>query len=558
MSITDSYHPEYLQEMYNWVKYRYIMEGGDEFIDQYLKKFSGRESASNFRRRKEITPVTSFSKSAIVDVKNSIFQRMGDIQRIGGSKAYQEVIRGERGGVDRNRSSMNYFIGMDVLPELLFLGKIGVYVDMPVVARDLTIAEAANVNPYFYTYPCEDILNWNYDFNINNELVLTSLLLRERRYKLNEYGLPSELIDYYKLFKLYDDGVRVEEYSTNGELESSFNLELRRIPFVLFEIDQPLTKDIANHQIALMNLESSDIGYTLKANYPFYTEQQGMATSSHLKGPENNEDGSEIEVGGNMGRGYSKGLERPGFIHPSSEPLKASMEKQQHLKDDIRTLVNLALTNVASKFSSAESKEMDERGLESGLSAIGLVLEQGERELAYFFHQYEKDTNIPKIIYPTRYSLKTERERLEEVNSLSEQRDKVPSKKCQKIISKKMANILVGTDVNASELIDIYSEIDNAGYLSSTAKDIHGDIDKGLVSLETASRARGYNPKEVEQAKKDHAERIARIQAAQSNAGARGITDLQVDSDDSVKEKNSSQSPEFSDTGTKKTRGENK
>jgi hypothetical protein len=32
-------------------------------------------------------------------------------------------------------------------------------------------------------------------------------------------------------------------------------------------------EDIADYQIALMNLESSDINYMLKSNFPFYVEQ---------------------------------------------------------------------------------------------------------------------------------------------------------------------------------------------------------------------------------------------------------------------------------------------
>jgi hypothetical protein len=65
-----------------------------------------------------------------------------------------------------------------------------------------------------------------------------------------------------------------------------------------------------------------------------------------------------------------------------------------------------------------------------------------------------------------------------------------------------------------------------------------------LVSTATASEARGYDPQEVEQAKKDHADRLALIQAAQTPPGsalgangARGIADKAISPDESRAEK---------------------
>lgn len=40
--------------------------------------------------------------------------------------------------------------------------------------------------------------------------------------------------------------------------------------------------------------------------------------------------------------------DRPGFIHPSSEPLLASMKLQEKLEQDIRKLINLAVQSMSS------------------------------------------------------------------------------------------------------------------------------------------------------------------------------------------------------------------
>jgi hypothetical protein len=568
-------HPEYTLLQDEWEKYRYIMEGGDEFIDQYIKKFSDRETATDLTARKAITPSAAFARGAILDIKNSIFQRMSDIVRKGGSDEYQAAIKGLNGGVDQRGSSMNYFIGRKILQELLFLGKIGVYVDMPTIPNNPTLRETKSKVPYFYHYAAEDIINWDVSFQ-DNTMAFTQIFLRDHYYRTSVIGLPSDLTYRYRQLILTDNGVIVRFYDpdslvvdkssvdskfvSNGIINiknvpagttftpsEEYVLDLPKIPFVLFELEQPLTRDIANHQIALMNLESSDISYALKANYPFYTEQRSSMNGSYLKNEENSETGSEIEAGGTVGRAYAKGLDRPDFIHPSSEPMTASMEKQRNLKDDIRTLVNLSLTSIRSKFSSAESKELDERGLESGLSALGLILEQGERELAEIFSLYERTSNAATVLYPQKYSLKTDIQKLDEVGKLADQREKIPSKKCQKLISKKMASILIGTDVTADELQEVLDEIEQAEYITSDSETINLDIEHGLVSLETAAVARGYNKEEVAKAKTDHAERLARIAATQ--------TKNTNDPQENKEEKAESQNPDVDDTGHKSVRG---
>jgi hypothetical protein len=564
-------HPDYLLNYYDWVKYRFIQEGGDNFIEEYVKQFSTRESTTDFTARKTITPIAAFSKGAILDVQNAIFQRMADISRSGGSTDYQAIIKGKNGGVDRHGSTMNYFIGQKVLNELLFMGKIGVFVDMPILPMNPALNDVDGKNPYFYLYAAEDIYNWEYDEGIESPTFnLTKLLLRERYYKIDDrFSLPTQLQDRYRYIYFNEDGnVTVRFYNQKGEITDSKGqistsdydivLNLKRIPFALFELNQPLTKDIANHQIALTNLESSDIAYALKANYPFYTEQRSAIQSSHLKDAESTNKGSEIEVGDNVGRAYAAGMDRPQFIHPSPEPLEASMEKQKNLKDDIRTLINLALSNTTSKYASAESKELDSQGLEAGLSAIGLVLEHGESELAELFASYENTDQIATVTYPTRYSLKSDRERLEEVSKLEEQRSKVPSLTAKKEISKKIATLIIGNDVSFEVIQKIHQEIDKADYISGDPEAIASDLEKNLVSLKTASLARGYKAGEVDAAKEDYNDRLKRIAESQSvktNAGARGLTDLQVDPNEAKDEKKESQNPDLDADAKKNVRG---
>jgi len=568
MAIATSLHPNYNALSNDWSKYRFTMDGGDAYIEEYMVRFSERESDPDFRDRKSISPIPGFATAALIDVKNAIFQRMDDIRRIDGSVSYQEVMDGLRGGVDLAYSTMNHFIGREVLPELIFLGKVGVYVDMPILPNNQTKIDANKVHPYLYVFKAEQIRNWVYTPG-KEGLEFDKLLLQETHENFDEDGLPetTESIR-YRFLERTENGVTVKFFDAEdnqinmaGEpTKEVITLNTDKIPFVLMELERSMLTDIANHQIALLNLESADVNYSLKASFTFYTEQtSGRFGSTHLKGNEDSPDteGAEIEVGSIQGRRYAKGLDRPGFIHPSSEPLEASMSKQKNLKDDIRALVNLALSAIRPKFSSAESKQYDERGLESGLSFLGLILEQAERQIAKIYSDYESDDKIATIHYPERYSLKTDTEKLKEASAYAEQMATVPSNTFQKAVAKEISTTLLSSKVSSEELQTIMDEIDDADWLSSDAESIHADIERGLLSLKTGAIARGYKEDEPAKAAVDHAKRIERIKAAQRTSDARGNPD-ESDSpgEDARGEKEITQDAASSDRGSKAVRGE--
>lgn len=567
-NIKDSRHPEYLGLEEDWKKFRLVWEGGEKFKDEYLKKYSLREDDTDFRNRKEISPISGFASAAITDIKNAIFQRMSDITRVNGSELYANVMSGKLGGIDLLGATINYFVGDEILPELLFMGKVGVFVDMPVISERQTRNETRLTHPYYYIYKTEDILNWRLSKS-DEAIEFDMLLLRERVLTYDDvYALPDEDIVRYRLLTRENGTVIVRFFDANGvqidifgnPSDESTQLGITRIPFTIFGLKSSLLQNIANHQIALLNLDSSDVGYALISNFPFYTEQQSGIKSPHIKSHQSElnatTDDNEIEVGGTVGRSYPKGADRPDFIHPSSEPLVVSMKKQGQLKEDIRTLIQLALSAIQPKYASAEAKQFDEHGLESGLSFLGLVLEHGERQLASYFAEYESTKDVAIISYPDRYSLKSDTERLNEADKLSDILVKIPSLKAQKALTKIVARKLLDTKLPQSELAAIYKEIEGAKYVTSEPETIHSDLEKGLVSTETASTARGYDAKtEVPKAAEDHAERIRRIKDAQSDT--RGVNDLSADNT-AKDEKLLSQNPDNQDDAHKPVRGKEK
>jgi hypothetical protein len=583
--VIDARHPIYFSSVGDWEKWRLTFAGGSEFKSRYLKEFSAREDHTEFGVRREITPVPAFAKSALLEIRNSIFQRMRDIVRKGGSKAYQQAISGKNAGVDNRGHGMNAFLGEKVLGELLVMGKCGIFVDAPVLSGE-TIADTRNSHPYLYHYACEDILNFSMTM-LEEESTFDSLLLRDTVLKTDASNyLPVSELRRYRHFWIdkADGRVMVQFYDQNGapvdregEPGGPRKLDLTRIPFVLVDIGHSLLKDVCDHQIALLNLGSSDISYAIKSNFPFYVEQRDMRkVGSHLKVVAN-EDGTataggqgatdtDIRVGSTNGRAYDLGMNAPGFIAPPSDPLMASLKLQDKLEADIRKLVNLAVQTLATR-ASAESKNLDNQGLESGLSFIGLTLETAERQIADYWARYESrdpsSREIATVKYPERYSLKSDKERLDEADKLTELGKKVPGRTFKREIAKTIVECLLGGKITVEQIDKIHSEIDSSEYTISDPEILVALKEAGLVGEKTASVAAGFSENEHLAARKDHVDRVKRIAEAQGEAdmaaAARGVPDMDGDPANSGgREKELSRQTDQSETTKKPVRGDGK
>jgi len=532
MSLSGIKHPDYISDAENYEKWRLTFEGGRKFINRYLIKFSQREDDDDFNERSAITYNPAFAKSSILDVRNAIFQRISSVSRKGGPANYQDAIKGKGKGVDLRGSSMDAFIGNQILHEVLTMRKVGVWVDRQPIPDSATQALKTD-SPYMYVYKAEDIRSWLPSKN-GDPWDYQSVLLRDHTMVIDkELGVPSGCIERFRKAWIAEDNKVHVQFLLEGEKGETIKdgpeqiLDLDQIPFHVFEITISLMQDICDYQIALLNTESADLGYILKANYPFYTEQRDSKTGSHIKRqPDGTEDGEvsktddNITTGTTHGRAYAKGMERPGFIAPPTEPLKASMEKEKQMKEDIRVLLNLALSGVQPKHSSADSKEMDQKGLEAGLSAIGLVLEIGERCLAKIWAKYEK-TEPADVTYPKRYSLKSDRDILDEIEKLQERSAAAPSITYKKEVGKMIATTLLAGRVTEKILDTILAEIDKATILTTDPETVFAAVEAGIMSNKDAAIALGI----PEEAKKDRASRIAEAPAA------RGVPDLSPSTD---------------------------
>lgn len=582
LSLIDSRHPGYLSGMTDWNKWRLTYEGGDNFRDSYLERFSTREDQEDYGVRKAITPVPAFAKAAINDIRNAIYQRLRDVVRKGGSEVYQAAVNGSNLGVDHRGSTMNAFLGVKVLTELLVMGRVGVFVDHPLIPAGATLANVSRPAPYLYKYDIEDILSWTCS-KPEAPSEFQALLLRDTVMQYDQSTmLPSLSVERYRYMWIEGGRVHLQFYNLKKEEVDGaglpggpMQLELDRIPFVLMDIGGSLIKDVCQQQIALLNLGSSDVNYALRSNFPFYIEQKDMrATGAHLKHAAT-EDGTStsggqgaadtsIKVGATHGRTYDKGMNPPAFINPSAEPLRASLELQDRLKRDIRELVNLAVSSLAVRVS-AESKAMDNQGLEAGLSYIGLLLESAERQVAEFWAAYEErhlsKREVATIKYPERYSLKSDADRIKEAQELQKLMGSVPGRRVKRELAKGIVQTLLGGKISMDDLSAINREIDSAHYTTSDPQTIILAAQAGLVGEKTSSVALGFDDDEYLEARKDHAERVKRIAEAQgmekggSDPAARGIADLSADPTAGKEEKAASRNTDLQDTTASRVRG---
>lgn len=591
-------HPKYQRDEMYWEEWRDTYQGGPDFVTRNLQRFSSRETENDYRVRKSYTPIPSYAKAAVNDVRNSIFQRLRDIYRRGGSSNYIRAAAGEIGGVDNKGNSMQSFLGIDVLTELLVMGRVGVYVDMPSLSGLQTLADEQEglVRPYCYMYRVEDILSWQ-ETKPEEPGDFKTLLLRDQGVSYNDLfsgiSLPSGSFTRYRLIWIGDDGkVRTRLFDEDEtpinvhglpikDDDATIKLDLNQIPFAMLTIGGSILKDVYKHQVALLNLGSSDVAYALKANYPFYVEQKDpRAIGSHLKKTvnsdgttstsDNSEAGQEAKTGTTHGRTYPMKADQPAFIHPSSEPLKASMDLQEKLEDDIRKLVNLAVQNkTGQRAVSAEAMKLSDQGLEAGLSYIGLVLEGAERRIANHWAAYEnkrpEDRKVAIIKYPDRYSLKNDEDRINEAKQLSELMYTIPGKEIKKELAKNIVTTLLAGKINTNTLDSIFSQIDESDYTTSDPEVIIRAHEAGLVGEQTASVAIGFSKNEYKRAREDHAAKAKRILEAQQsgkieaeNAAARGVKDLDNDSKSGSRERQETNEMTFKADKTPPIRGEGK
>lgn len=566
----------YLGNLADWEKWRYVYRGGRPFIEKYLRYFSNKEDQEDYLKRRDMAFGPCFAKSEVKAIRDAIYERMVDIVRETNCPTYNEAVLGRGGGVDNLGSTMNHFMGVSVLDELLPMRQVGVFVDMPsAVGNDRE--SQASVRPYVYTYSVEQIRSWKKD-SLGN---YTAVLLEDYCDQFDPvYNLPFGKAKQYRLVTQVSDGVKFEIFNEKSEPVSTVILPIPKIPFDMGDIRSSLLEDIADYQIALLNLESSDLEFLLNANFTFFVEQydkmtemmalqRGAMVSSQVD-PDGETEGSaavveqpaarQMHVGPQRGLRIPSGVEPPSYISPPTDNVKASMAKQEAMKRDIKLLLNQTLSGLKSERSSAESKQADQSSEEEGLAFIGLELNRLENRIAEFWCMYE-GIKKPAIVitYPTNYALRTFADRVEESKEILDLVPQIPSKTFRLSLLKHASRTLLQGKILPADLNKINTELDNAKAairVDPKVLDMHAE--RGICSAELASSLSGYPDGDVQVAQKEQEVRAAAVALAQSKANQAGVADLKANTTDDEKAKEAQKDNSLDPTPESHQRGEGK
>lgn len=533
--LIDIRHPVWSDNQSDWMTWRLTYEGGQAFLDTFLKKFSRREGRTDFLQRKELTYNPSHTSTCLNMYRDSLMSKAHEIVRTG-DPIYKDICSKN---VDQSNNSMNSFMGLQFIPWLMAQQRRFIMVDAPPVVEGTT-RDQDNGRPFIWAVNAENVLAWKFE-----DGKMTKVLIQEvAEVEDVDTGLAVDTDIQYRYMELVPAGSDPIQVSKDYEFVppsstepcvmvrlidkigkdkcEPYSLNLPRLPLVMGELVESMLKNVAPIQIALMNLNSTDMVFLFKGNFPLYVENRDKAqrvippraTKKTVRDMEkvdmeDREADEDIinrerkEVGTMAGVSFGKDLVAPSFIGPPISNCQLSMAKQGEMKQEIRVLLDLSLVSMAQKAltQSGESKAMDRVGLDKGLSYVGTVCEQVERDVAEIIHLFLQSTTKFEVKYPTEYSLKTKAERLEECTSLQAGKAMVRSKTWQNEVSKDQVRTVLQSRVDASVIETICNEIDENEWFDESlerSQILGADILNKLVSTKTASLMRGYPEGEAE------------------------------------------------------------
>lgn len=498
-------------------RWRLIKNGGDDFVEEFLVQRE-KEDGVAFSNRQDMAYDPATASSAVEDVVNSLAARL-DVTRTGGSPEYQNVVAGRLGGVDRNGSSMNDFIIRETLPELCFMQRVCW------VVQNFTDDEDTRKFPWIKMYRAEEIFNWAYQ---DNKLVAFAIKFQAKTMNPETGFLNDDEKAIIQAFTLKDG--RVETwFQTEDDTEvdpitlepgsSRQTLDIDEIPVIDMQLPVGLLSKIDRMQIAALNLESADIEWLRTGNITLYVEQgSGFHPAALVKSADGTAepDVNEVTLGSSTGRQYPMDAERPAFISPSPEPIRASMEKQKHIAERVREILKTTLSDM--KLASAESLGLLGQGMEAGLFGIGTVLNLAEVKFARIFHKYQNRGEIETSIgYPVKYELTTQEDRLNKATKIKEIAKNFGSNTAKKYLEIQAIETLLGGKVPFEDMEAIKKEILDSEFCIYDPETVEVLVQAGIISRALAAESIGAPEGDSVAAEEEHIRRIVAVQVSQTS-----------------------------------------
>lgn len=545
-------NPDLISQHSKYQQYRLCYAGGEEYIRTNLHRINSRETIPDYNLRLQLAYSPNVARRELLRLQDALTRSVDAVQRVAPPQyhAFMEDVTCTGVGISS-------FIKDTIIPELLQVAGAYVFFDR-IGSSDKCVLSLIKR---------ESIQNMRFDSETGE---LTGVTFRAQKAIYDEEtNFPKGTKEVMMLLWKNPEGYVNLVSDVGGKQETVTVYDVPSIPFVWAELPKCLLEDVIKNDVAILNLAASDLTYALNSNFAFFTEQvnstdavaNGTVTSFEETptGEYMEKTSPIVDIGVAHGRRYAQGLDRPGFINPSPDPLRVSMEKQSAIAAEIKELI---LRNLADFDTNREA--------DGGLSCIAAKLAEFETKLLNVWNMFfQKNISDCFIQYPSGYTLLSTKEIQELVDGNTEQLKNTCSITMKKTLLKQNAELLLRSRVNDGTLTEVYKEIDAAEVIILDPNLIIKQHTEGIVGDVTATKLSGYSEDEAKRAQEDHMERLRRIALAQSPGnteailnGARGIDDMepgQGGNTSATVEKKISQNENLNkEKRSKKTRGENR
>ena len=436
-------HKDYQETVNNWQYYVRSYNGGYDYtLGQYLNRYN-LELDNEFNQRLANTPCDNHCKN-IIQIYSSFLFRV-KASRDFGSMQDEASLESFLKDADLEGNSFTTVMKQAQNYASIY-GHCFLILDKPPIQTNTKAEELEqDIRPYVSMVTPENVLDWNFERQINGKYELNYLKIRE---EVDKSGGS-----YMRLwFPDRVDTIYVEDIGTEPTLIDTATNQIGKIPAVILYnakshkrgIGQSDLVDIADLQKAIYN-EYSEIEQLIRlTNHPSLVKTNGVNASAGA--------GAVIEMPDEMEPNL-----KPYLLQPSGQNLSAIMDSITKKVESINRIAHTgAVRTTRQQVSSGIALQTEFELLNARLSEKADNLQLAEEQLFKLYAEFQNTTFDGEINYPDSFNIRDYASDLvyfQQAKSMN-----IGSPTFSKEVDKEIARAVVDDDEKLSQIFD---EIDS-------------------------------------------------------------------------------------------------
>ena len=436
-------HKDYQETVNNWQYYVRSYNGGYDYtLGQYLNRYN-LELDNEFNQRLANTPCDNHCKN-IIQIYSSFLFRV-KASRDFGSMQDEASLESFLKDADLEGNSFTTVMKQAQNYASIY-GHCFLILDKPPIQTNTKAEELdQDIRPYVSMVTPENVLDWNFQRQINGKYELNYLKIRE---EVDKSGGS-----YMRLwFPDRVDTIYVEDIGTEPTLIDTATNQIGKIPAVILYnakshkrgIGQSDLVDIADLQKAIYN-EYSEIEQLIRlTNHPSLVKTNGVNASAGA--------GAVIEMPDEMEPNL-----KPYLLQPSGQNLSAIMDSITKKVESINRIAHTgAVRTTRQQVSSGIALQTEFELLNARLSEKADNLQLAEEQLFKLYAEFQNTTFDGEINYPDSFNIRDYASDLvyfQQAKSMN-----IGSPTFSKEVDKEIARAVVDDDEKLSQIFD---EIDS-------------------------------------------------------------------------------------------------